>query len=77
MFSTLRRSEPSDFPSGTYGLRYGLAVVIQDSATPMEQLQKTGKCRYSKLSANTCQCWSCRGLSSNPTSPEQRTPRKP
>ena len=74
----IHSNEPvPDFPSGAYRLRFGLAADITDSATPLERSSKrTGKCVYTKFSAATCQCWSCRGLSKNPTTPEQRTPSR-
>ena len=65
-----------DFPSGAYRLRFGLVADIRDSATPLERPKRQGKCAYTRFSAATCGCWSCRGLSQNPTTPEQRTPRR-
>lgn len=73
----LPRIEQHDFPSGTCGLRYGLYAVIGDSDTPLErQIPAMAKCPLTKMSAKTCVCWKCRGLSANPVSPERRTPQK-
>lgn len=78
-FAGMSRPEPQDFPSGTYSLGgHGLCATVKDSATGIDQRPAAqGRCALSKLRANTCQCWSCRGLSRNPVEPDRRRPTRP